>query len=121
MTPILRLSTVLLFSATLISCSSPSGPVCTAHLAPGIVVTVENGITGDTVTGALAVAKDGSFVDSTRSDVAGVAGLAHERPGTYEVTVQKDGFSTWTKSSVQVEDRECHVKTVRLNAVLDSV
>lgn len=119
MTPILRLGTAFLLSAALVGCGSPSGPICTAEARPGIAITVEHSTTADSIQGALAIAEDGAFVDSARSGVAGVAGLAYERPGTYEVSVQKDGFSTWSRSSVEVTEGECHVKTVRLTAKLE--
>jgi hypothetical protein len=42
---------------------------------------------------------------------------AHERPGTYRVTVKKNGYGDWRASAV-VRDGVCHVQTVDLTALL---
>lgn len=111
----------LLLVAALAACDSPSGPVCTLEARAGIAVTVRNAASGDSIQGALAIAQDGAFVDSARSSVAGLAALAWERPGAYDVSVTKEGFSSWSRSSVRVTRGECHVNTVRLTAQLDSI
>jgi hypothetical protein len=55
--------------------------------------------------------------------VAGLAGcgipLAHEREGSYTVTVDAVGYSPWSRSGIPVIDGGCHVRTVRLTARLE--
>ena len=43
---------------------------------------------------------------------------AVERAGTYTVTVAKPGFQSWVRKDVEVDEGECHVVPVRLEAVL---
>ena len=43
---------------------------------------------------------------------------AGERPGTYDITITKDGFMTWTAENVTVTADECHVIPVSLDANL---
>lgn len=100
---------------------SVSGPVCMTEAVPALEVTVEEKQTGESVADAKVVAEDGAFRDSTRTSVQGNtagAALAFERPGIYEVTVTKDGFTTWTRSGVTVEAGLCHPRTVLLHARL---
>ncbi len=95
---------------------------CLDFAAPAMSVTVVTSDTGVPVGGALAIARDGSFADSMRSRVVEgdprPASLAFERPGTYEVTVEKEAFNTWSRSGVEVTEGECHVNTVELTARL---
>jgi hypothetical protein len=44
--------------------------------------------------------------------------LAHEQSGTYEVTVEAQGYSLWQRTGVRVRDGECHVQTAELTARL---
>lgn len=88
-----------------------TGPVaCPTEILPAIRVEVLHAETGDPVEDALAVARDGAFVDSARTRPTGTAELAPNRPipARYDVTVEKDGFETWTRSDVNVSiDQDC--------------
>ena len=125
---------VLLFALALVAsgCSlvgseEEKDVVCTLELRPGIVVDVTNAATGEPVeTGAVGYARDGAFVDTLEgvySEAADETELfgAHERGGTYDVRVEKEGFETWTREGVEVEEGVCHVKTVELKAELTPV
>lgn len=106
----------LLLVATLVGCGNPL--VCTGEARPGLVVSVEHAGTGEPVAGALVVASDGAFADSARTREGRGVILALERPGTYEVTAEKEGFFRWTRSGVEVDEGPCHVETVALTARL---
>lgn len=106
----------LLLAATLVGCGNPL--VCTLEARPGLVVSVEHAGTGEPVAGALVVARDGAFADSARTRERGGVSLALERPGTYEVTAEKEGFFRWIRSGVEVDEGPCHVETVGLTARL---
>ena len=121
--PFIRLScsTILpLVSA----CTSPTDVACTNIAVPAINVVVRDSVSGSFGSdGATATAVDGSFAD-TNGLPAGYAqpetpiSLAHEREGSYAVTVNKTGYKPWTASAVRVTRDRCHVRTVTLNARL---
>ncbi|MFW6040040.1 MAG: hypothetical protein ACOC9N_03075 [Gemmatimonadota bacterium] len=105
-------------------CDLVSAPVCTTSVEPGIVVEVYHADTGEPAAeGARGRVRDGTFSDSLWVHGArdgrlhSLAG-AWERAGTYEVEVVKEGFLTWTREDVEVEEGECHVRTVELRADL---
>lgn len=67
---------------------------------------------------------DGAFSDSLLvlgSAVNGEAyflGGAYDRPGTYDVRVQKRGYRDWTREGVRVRSGACGPATVHLTARL---
>lgn len=91
---------------------------CTEQFEFGLLVDVHEGTGGPGAQGAIGVAIEGAFADTLQlvDDVRLVG--AGERPGTYDVTIQKTGFATWTASNITVTADECHVIPVRLEAVL---
>ncbi len=97
-------------------CRTPftDGVACTDILVPGISVAASDSITGAPLSGAVAVARDGAYVDSTTQ----LGMIAGERSGTYTVTVRKTGYAPWVRNGVTVTRDECHVKTVFLSAKL---
>lgn len=101
------------------ACGLLTGPTdCTAEARFALTVAVSNGLTGEPVFDALVTARDGSFVDSVRTADRATVGLAPERPGTYDVTVQKAGFLTFERRGIEVQADECHVITERVDAEL---
>ena len=70
--------------------------------------------------GVRIIASDRAFADTviTVDDFGGPYGLAHERAGSYTVTVEQAGHSPWSRSDVQVSRDDCHVRTVALTALL---
>ena len=109
--------------ATCAACrDSVTAPVaCTEIAMAGIVVEVTSAATGNALGGgSVMTLRDGSYVE-TVDLVSGNALLgAWERPGTYEVSITRAGFRTWTRSGVRVveEDDGCHVVQVVLQAAL---
>lgn len=118
----IRAGYCLLLALLLAGCNDFSGPiVCTTEAVPAIELTAQNAESGDPVADALAVAAEGTFADSMQTRMFGGEALAHlalERSGTYEVSVEKDGFLTWEESGVEVDEGVCHVETVSLAARL---
>lgn len=105
-------------------CDLLSAPVCTTSVEPGVVVEVYHAETGEPAAeGARGWVREGAYVDSLRASgsrdgqLYSLAG-AWERAGTYEVQVEKEGFSAWTREDVEVDEGECHVRTVELRADL---
>lgn len=93
--------------------------VCTTSAEPALVVTVVEDASDQLVTGALVWVEDGEFVDTLESH-DGVAAGVHERPGTYGIHVEADGFAAWSREDVTVRDGECHVRTRELTARLEA-
>lgn len=83
---------------------------------------VNHAETGEPVEEALAIARDGAFVDSALTRSTGEAELVLNRPQetSYDVTVEKDAFETWTRSDVHVSiDEQClQVKSAELEVDL---
>lgn len=98
-------------------CGIFTGPVaCTDEYVPGITVDVRDSQSGAQITdGVRVIARDGAFADTAENSHLAVA---FERAGTYTVTVEKDGYQTWSRSGVRVSRDECHVRTVALTAQL---
>lgn len=104
------ISIVLILIPVLTNCTGPNR--CPPSNPPSIEVTVLHAETGDPVEDALAIARDGAFVDSARTRSHGQAALALNRnqAASYDVTIDKEGFQTWTRSDVQVDvDQPCRV------------
>lgn len=102
------------------SCDSPV--VCSDSIEPGIVVEIRNAATNAPIAdGATGYVRDGAYVDSLTAHSNDSLQAAFERPGTYEVFVHHDGFRDWHTSGVRVKADECHVRTVRVVASLDSL
>ncbi len=101
------------------ACSDrPLGPICTAEAVFGIQVDVLDGSGAPAAQGATGVAVEDAFADTLMIfDAVRMAGVV-ERPGTYEVTVSKPGFVTWSARNITVTADECHVIPVTLQANL---
>lgn len=108
-------------AALSLGCNSLTGTVCTDEARAAISVEALDSITNAPVeAGARIIASNGAFADTviTVEDFDGPYGLAHERAGSYTVTVEQEGYAPWSRSDVQVTRDECHVRTVRLTALL---
>jgi len=105
--------------ATLLGCSDSSlGINCTDEARPAILVTVRDSITNVPVSGARVIARSATIADTAQGLPDGTYPLAYERPGTYQVTVERSGYRLWTRANVRVTRDECHVQTVSLMALL---
>jgi hypothetical protein len=103
------------------ACDVITGPVCTDEARPALIVEIRDSVTNAPAgMGARVIARDGAYADT--GSVLGAegsrAGLAHEREGTYTVTVEKDGYRPWTRNGIRVTKDACHVRTVSVPALL---
>lgn len=94
------------------------GTACTLEARAGVTVDIRDSISNaDVSSGARIIAKDGVYADTVNSGGAGFpVGLAYERSGTYTVTVEKNGYRTWSQGGVVVTKDQCHVQGVSLVA-----
>lgn len=92
----------LVLLSVLAACTGPSS--CPPEIPPSLEVTVAHAETGQPVEDALAIARDGAFVDSARTRSTGQAALALNRnqEASYDVIIDKEGFQSWSRSNVQV-------------------
>ena len=92
----------------------PPPIVCTASIDPGLTVRVTDARTGEGVMGATVTATDGDYVevlDPPGSSSGSHVG-AYERPGTYTLTIEAQGYVSQTIEDVVVERGVCHVHMV---------
>ena len=97
------------------------GGACTLEPEFGIHVSVLDSVAGTVINSGkvTVVARDGVYVDSMS-----VVGNSHpillvgERPGTYDLEVNAEGYAPWDKRGVKVSRGECHVKRVDVVARL---
>jgi hypothetical protein len=103
-------------------CSDPEA--CTAEARRAVEVEPHDGLSDEFIAvAARGVVRDGPFEDSLRvvryigSDPAlpVALGAAEERPGTYAVHLQADGYVPWDTTGVQVASDGCHVRTAVLS------
>jgi hypothetical protein len=120
-----RLGLALGPALVLASCGLLEPQACTLDVPPSIVVGITDSITGEPMAAdAHGFIRDGEFVDSLlvfEEDGSGVPLSRHagpDRPGRYLVVLYHAGYDPWVVGSVEVEDRGCHVETVRLEARL---
>ena len=104
---------------------APHDVVCTENLVFGLTVKVRDSIT-DVPAGrqATVVAQDGSYHETLQflgaissTDSLTFFGAA-ERAGTYQITVTKSGYQTWTRAGVNVVADACHVHPAVVEARL---
>ena len=106
------------------ACDIFDSQVCTAHIAPGIRVTITDSLSGaPRAADAVAVAREGAFVDTLgpggfQGNVMISRQGAFERPGIYDVVVRAPGYADWVQSGVIVRPGDCHVSGAQLEARL---
>lgn len=101
---------------------------CTASIEHALEVRVEDALTGAPIAeDAIALAREGAFSEQLRvvgwmpsgpGRVATTLGGADERPGTYEVEIQRSGYARWDTTAIRVRKGPCHVETARMVARL---
>jgi hypothetical protein len=121
----MRLTPLVLAPIVLAACSEDY--LCTTSMEPSILVAVEDAVTGANITGgARGAIRRGAFLDSLRvyswrDDEVTALAAGEEDAGTFQVTVEHDGYVPWVRNGVEVEEGVCHVRTVSLVAELDPV
>lgn len=116
---------VFLGAAFLVSCTDPEAPrICSSPLSPAVVVEVRDASSGQpSATGAELTGRhtvDGTaFTDTAGPSVDGLILTLGALPGTYDLTLKKAGFVTWSNAGVIVpaaDANACQPLTVRLTA-----
>ena len=103
-----------------VSCHRDIVVVCAGLGLPAVAVTVFDGQTGTrAAAGASLVLRSATCTDSIVgvTDDQVLTGCVDDA-GTYEVTVRKPGFRTWTQSNVLVRDT-CSLETRRFDVSLE--
>jgi hypothetical protein len=108
------------------ACSEPGA--CTTDIVPAITVRALDAATGENVTdGARGTVSEGAYADSLRPaefDVTQRALLligADERPGTYALFLERDGYQAVSLGGLEAREGECHVETVELNVTMVAI
>jgi len=120
----MKRSLVLLPIGLAVAGSCNFGQVCTANIAPGILVTIVDSATGSPIFDTVrVVATHGSYADTAIVPPPAMSGpviawLAEERPGFYRVEARAPGYRPWTSPLLHVEQGDCHVRTVEVTARL---
>jgi hypothetical protein len=120
----MRLFCLIGSTAALIGCSGtgvePIG-TCTDEARAGISVSTLDAKSGQpvSVVGTVIV-REGQYSETAAASAQPVLTYyaAYERPGTYTVTVNVQGYQQWQLSGVRVTRHACHVGTVPLAAQL---
>jgi hypothetical protein len=114
-----------LTAVTLMIAACGTGPdACTDSVEPAITLVALDGFTGENVTeGAQGTVSEGTFVDSLRPalfEEQRVLRLraADERPGTYDLFVERDGYQAVSLSGIEVSMGKCHVNTVAMEVTV---
>lgn len=112
---------IILLGPSLAACGLVGPASCPSVGSAAIQVTVEDASTGEPLENALLVAHDGAFADSATTDSGGKIplGFLQDRAGNYDLSVEKAGFETWSRSDVEVTLNQCgHAETVRFEVGL---
>lgn len=125
----LRLSKVPSVLALLLVVAACNNPFCTRGGDAGIVLTVEDALTGQRPEGAFQISlrsNAGSYEENHSVPPGSGAyelPLAVDRPGEYSITIEASGYETWTRANVNVPRASgCRdVETTRLTAELTQV
>lgn len=113
----------ILLAAPLASCADLTGS-CTTDPKPTMRIEVLDAGTGAPLMGSTGAIRDGDYDEElTSMDGSNYlwAGGVSGRAGTYDVTVQREGYATWSREDVRVSANQCGVRTVDLTARLEPV
>ena len=109
----------------LASCGSEPGG-CTLNIVPAVTVRALAAGTGENVTdGARGTVSEGTYMDSLRPadfDIADqrvlMLSAADERPGTYDLFLEREGYQAVSLGGIEARDGECHVYTAAVNVTM---
>lgn len=103
----------------LAGCDSLVGPYCSQEMVPGVVARVVDARDDEPIQGGLSgtVSEVGYVEEMDRS--GHTLHGAWERGGSYEVTVEAEGYETAHLEGIQVLEGRCHVRSVELTVELD--
>ncbi len=87
----------------------------TAVFGVNISITTE---LGEPISGATLTLRDGDYEETMTEPSPGIYAGAVERGGTYDLTIEADGFGTVTLQGLSVLTGECHVTPVARDVVL---
>jgi hypothetical protein len=111
-------------SLALAACGTDLG-LCTDSIEPAITVRALEAGTGEHVTdGALGTVADDTYFDSLRpaqfdaGQRVTLMRAADERPGTYGVFLEREGYQSVSLGDIEVTMGECHVNTVRVDVTM---
>jgi hypothetical protein len=119
----------LIFAALLLlttACGDSLEPACLPVERPAVEVEVRDAHTeefrADSARGAV---QDGAYTDSLEivryhgpQIVPAVLGGAHERPGTYSIRIERNGYQPWDTVGVRVLADKCGAAPVQVVARL---
>ncbi len=91
--------------------------ICTQQFVYGLTVTIVDQTTAAPIAArATMTIRDGTYEEIVTDswDGATLSG-AGERPGTYTITIERPGYTTWTQTGVVISADECHVIPVLLS------
>jgi hypothetical protein len=122
----MRALAAVMTSVTLLLAACGTDPfLCTDSTEPAITVRALDAANGQNVTdGAQGTVSDDTYVDSLRpahfDEAQRVLLLraADERPGTYGLFVERDGYQPVSLSGIEVTKGECHVNTVPVDVTM---
>lgn len=92
--------------------------LCTLEFVYGVNVTVTDSATGEPIEGATLTLTDGDYSEAMEDLSAGSYAGAGERAGTYDLTIEAEGFDSALIENIVVESDICHVVPVALDIAL---
>jgi hypothetical protein len=129
MRPLLRVLRAPCTAAAIVflgGCSEPGA--CTTDIAPAITVRAIDAATGENVTdGARGTVSDAAYADSLRPAQFDVTqrvlllSAADERPGTYALWLERDGYQAVSLDGLEATEGECHVNTLAVNVTMVAI
>jgi hypothetical protein len=115
---------LLAFTSFLLAmtCDDDDEVYCTQEAKAGLNITVKNAVTNEFLTtGVTVIAQDGLYTETLEqfsNDQVAVFLEACERLGTYNLTVSKEGYQTFTSEPIVVTEDVCHVIPEQLTVEL---
>lgn len=111
--------TACLAAAALLAGCHDGPTACDLAGRAGVVVQVTDAETGAPVSDGLrGVATSGDYRETLIASDSGLVGL-HERPGTYAIRIEREGYLAWDSADIRVrQSGACHVGTSTLSVPL---